>query len=359
MFEGRGRILLVGLIMALITTVWLWATSISFPVPPRVETPCAPTPCIAAPCREIPRLSPSPKTSHPPPPSFPRLKWPSEAFGLGVIPLTSAEIINAIGPTNFYAVNLGANDGKYTDGDPVNALWFGPDARWKAKGLAVEGVQTLCTTLISSLNTIKAGVKTSCSFVIPQTVVALFKEYKVPLDLDFLKVDIDSIDCPVLEAILEHYQPKYIHMESNYDIPPPLVFSIEYSPALTENWFWKTLPADFKGFYGCSLSRIVQIARRFGYDLIQANNIDVELVRRDFSPRFGNISHDAAYWWKTGVLPHCVGGGHFLNPGSCAAWIDMPPRDALLAMWTYITTKLPIETIRKVPFRLYLDTVQE
>ena len=144
-------------------------------------------------------------------------------------------------------------------------------------------------------------------------------------------------------------------MEFNYDLPPPMAFSLEYSPALTQNWFWKSLPSTFKGFYGCSLSRIAEIADKYGYKIVQVHNIDVDLVRKDLAPKLGDIPHDALTWWMQGTYDLCSSGAtHWHNPGGCKYWLGLHPDHALLAAWEWVTTMLPQNILRAVPFRLYL-----
>lgn len=93
---------------------------------------------------------------------------------------------------------------KEQDGDPVNLLWR-TDKKWK--GLAVEGVPEICSKLKGVLN--GSDVVVECAFVTPSSVVGMFEKANVPLDLDFLKIDIDSIDCPVLEAILQKVRARF------------------------------------------------------------------------------------------------------------------------------------------------------
>jgi hypothetical protein len=46
-----------------------------------------------------------------------------------------------------------------------------------------------------------------------------------------LKIDIDGFDGPVLAATLESgYRPNLIQVEINPEIPPPLEFSVMYTP---------------------------------------------------------------------------------------------------------------------------------
>jgi hypothetical protein len=186
-----------------------------------------------------PAPSPPPAPTPPVPAhELPLRLWASEELGLGTRALTPREILyHGDLVADFYAVNIGALEGNYDDGDPVNELWLVDGGNWTRRGLAIEGVETQCAVLRGRLRPV-TNVSVACTFVDPYNVLALFASHGVPREFDFLKLDIDSIDCPVLDAILTVHRPRYIHMETNYEIPPPIVFSLEYSPALTKSWFW-------------------------------------------------------------------------------------------------------------------------
>ena len=114
------------------------------------------------------------------------------------------------------AVNLGANDG--ISGDPTFELF---ERGWS--GLAVEPSKK--TGLVGFIerplwerlweNLPWDRVVKDDTPVTPDNVVALFDRAKLPLDLDVLKIDLDSYDIFVVERLLLHsrYRPKIIVME--------------------------------------------------------------------------------------------------------------------------------------------------
>jgi hypothetical protein len=114
------------------------------------------------------------------------------------------------------AVNLGANDG--ISGDPTFELF---ERGWS--GLAVEPskksglVGFIERPLWERLweNLPWDRVVKDDTPVTPDNVVALFDRAKLPLDLDVLKIDLDSYDIFVVERVLLHsrYRPKIIVME--------------------------------------------------------------------------------------------------------------------------------------------------
>ena len=144
-------------------------------------------------------------------------------------------------------------------------------------------------------------------------------------------------------------------MEINFDIPPPIVFSLEFSPALTKSWFWKDLPSNFKGFYGCSMARVNEIISKVNYSFVQAHKIDVDIVRNDKLEKFGKIPMDMVSLYTTGVFPMCsTGTSHFQNEVGCRRWTSLQPTESVVQMWDYIFSRMPAHLLNAVPFRLYV-----
>jgi len=157
-----------------------------------------------------------PTSSYSAPPSSSR--WPysyplsedgSKVEGVGTLELLglleygarSSSSSSSPSSVNRFAANFGANDGKTSD--PVAALYH---AGWG--GLAVELENIHCSKLEHNLGSTNASLKCPLG-VNPANVQALLEEARAPLEMDYLKVDIDSYDCDVLAAILAAgYRPK-------------------------------------------------------------------------------------------------------------------------------------------------------
>lgn len=310
------------------------------------------------------RASPPPP---PPPPVSIRL-IDASAFPLQRA-LTPAELLRLGSLTHDYtAVNIGALDGGFADGDPVNALWFDAAAAANAAGwrrpapsgaasVAMEGVPAQCEQLGRAVAAARLShVRVACEFAVPATIAARLRALNVSRDFDFLKVDIDSVDCPVVDAILAEFRPRYVHMETNYEVPPPIVFALEYSPALTQGWFWRSL--SFKGFYGCSMARVAEIAAAHGYAIVQAHNIDVDLVRTDLLAADAVDAFRAPgavrALWERGVRPYCYGHtGHMGMPQGCGHLMGVSNDEAVRRLWAHLLNNVPAATMAQVPFRLY------
>lgn len=114
--------------------------------------------------------------------------------------------------------------------------------------------------------------------VIPRNVGHLLRGFEVPADFDFLNLDIDSYDLKVLEAILaENFRPKFISMEINEKIPPPVYFTVLFD----EFHYWK-----LDHFFGCSLTAAAHSLKKSGYILesLQCNN--AMFIRSDVASGF-------------------------------------------------------------------------
>ena len=100
-----------------------------------------------------------------------------------------------------------------------------------------------------------------------------------------LKVDIDSIDCEIMEAVLAaNHRPELIIIETNPAYPPPVLFTLKYG-AHAHKWFHGGGAHHL--LYGCSLSHATTIARRYGYALVQFVVEDAYFVRASERPKFG------------------------------------------------------------------------
>lgn len=226
------------------------------------------------------------------------------------------ELINAEQP-NFasrYVVNIGAGDGVSCN-DPCYPLF-----QIGYSGLAVEGEDNKeIYENIPSENIMKI----TNFMVTPFNVNHLFNHAKVPNNFDFLKIDIDGYDGPVLESILMGgYRPKIIQVEINPEIPPPIEFSVMYSD------MYKVLDEEgsYSGFYGMSLCYAARLMRYYGYHLIYLDNVtpfahDAVFVRNDISGILGsdpNMTYDTI---RKAYFSHPPAQSHFKRYGiDSAEW---------------------------------------
>lgn len=116
----------------------------------------------------------------------------------------------------------------------------------------------------------------------PQNVVAVFRQHKIPLDVDYVSIDVDSCDLWIFLALTDVYRPTVITIEynSNYAFnesftnvcTSPSDGSFFTSGAFTTNhWGWSA-----------SLAAINKAAKRRGYAVVWVEpRLDIFLVRLD------------------------------------------------------------------------------
>ena len=69
-------------------------------------------------------------------------------------------------------------------------------------------------------------------FITSKNVVSLFKKHKVPKVIDYLSIDIDSVDLWVFRKILRssHYEPRLVSVEYNVNFPPTATIACNPDP---------------------------------------------------------------------------------------------------------------------------------
>jgi hypothetical protein len=122
--------------------------------------------------------------------------------------------------------------------------------------------------------------------ITPDNICAFLQAYGVPKDFGVLSLDIDSYDFFVLGSLLAHYRPSIIVAEINEKIPPPVAFTVKYSPE------WDS--RDSKGiFFGQSLEKLMELAALHDYTLDRLEYNNAFLVPRERSPRSGQSAREA------------------------------------------------------------------
>ena len=108
-----------------------------------------------------------------------------------------------------------------------------------------------------------------CSFVTPTGVTSIeniLSRTMIPLDFDFLSVDIDGMDYWILES-LRKYKPKVICIEFNPSIPNVVHFVQQFDPDIKQ---------------GSSAKAISDLGKMMGYSVVSATYCNLLLVRNEF-----------------------------------------------------------------------------
>lgn len=146
-----------------------------------------------------------------------------------------------------------------------------------------------------------------------------------------LKIDIDSIDCEVMEAVLAAgYTPDLIVIETNPAYPPPIHFKLRYG-AHAKRFFHAGGAHHI--LYGCSLSSANHIAKAHGYTLLQFVIEDAYFVRTASISKFAGsvpsgpseafaMGNPYTYYFEPGAFRRKRGFGAqgSLGPGTVVDW---------------------------------------
>lgn len=104
-------------------------------------------------------------------------------------------------------------------------------------------------------------------------IVQAFKDAGVPQDVDYVSIDVDSVDVWLLHALLKQYKPRVISVEFNRNFL--------HWMRLTHQRHWR--PWTKRSIYGASAGAINHVASINGYKMVHMmpNGMDVFFVRLD------------------------------------------------------------------------------
>jgi hypothetical protein len=200
-------------------------------------------------------------------------------------------IFSKIGTSSKYCVEFGAHDGFIAS----NTLRLRTSG-WKAL-LLDDRHENI------SINLHKA-------FICKENINALFEQYKVPHDLDFLSIDIDFNDFHVWQALSDSYRPRLIVIEYNATFLPNEDKVVPYAA---------TGYGDGTNYFGASIRAMYNLGRKKGYCLVYAENTGANLffVREDLLKNqsfcFKNVNNvDKLY--KKPTYGNGPNGGHRQDP---------------------------------------------
>jgi hypothetical protein len=163
-------------------------------------------------------------------------------------------ILDKVENPSFYIIDIGSSTG--VDTDPV----FKFINNKKYKGLCIEGNS-------QSVNELKTKTHFDIynGYITPSNVLTIFDTYKVPQNIDILKIDIDGYDLEVLRVILNKYKPRIIIAEINEKIPPPIYFEVKYK----EDYSW-----DYSHCFGFSIQSGAKVMNDNNYKIISLYDIN-------------------------------------------------------------------------------------
>ncbi|MEG4285600.1 FkbM family methyltransferase [Microcoleus sp. A006_D1] len=175
--------------------------------------------------------------------------------------------LNQLSIENKYCVDIAASDGI-----TMSNTYFLYKQGWA--GLAIEYDSQLFTRLALRYSEFEKVNLSKC-MVTPENVVDLMKTHQVPDNFSFLNLDIDGYDYFVLDQILSSFRPLLVCVEINEKIPPPLKFTVNYSP----NYVWNN-----DHFFGQSISQLNIICQQYNYTLVELHYNNAFLIPQEISP---------------------------------------------------------------------------
>jgi len=122
------------------------------------------------------------------------------------------------------------------------------------------------------------------SWITRNNIEQIFLKNNVPVNFDFLSIDLDGNDYWIWEAI-ENYSPRIVCIEYNATFPPGVSWVMAYN----ENHVW-----DQTSYFGASLKAIENLGKKKGYELVCCdfagcnaffirNDQNLELFERPFT----------------------------------------------------------------------------
>jgi hypothetical protein len=217
------------------------------------------------------------------------------------------DLVTLISPNAPFLVNIGAASAAGGIYDPTYPLL-------NASNLSFGALLIDPNTHPSFFNAYpkRTNIRIIHDFIWTESIVEnIFEKYKISKDFTLLKVDIDSYECSLLEAILHaNYHPQLIHTEFNPIFPPPVIFMPIYNSKTKNDWqppLWSNLGP----FYGRSLSALSKILKSFDYILVEVDLWDVIYIQRQLAqsihlqvPANDNVAYKHCFL-NHSCLPYC------------------------------------------------------
>jgi hypothetical protein len=180
---------------------------------------------------------------------------------------TIEEIFRRVGSSNRCFVEFGAGDGL------TNNTAFRLASGWT--GLWLEGSSARAAGIAATheLATRDNRLSVREAMVTSENVESLFREERVPEDLDLLSIDIDGNDYWVWRAI-ESFRPRVVVIEYNAAYPPYARWVKPYEPEF--RW-------DGTSYFGASLKSLELLGEEKGYSLVGCSfsGVNAFFVRGD------------------------------------------------------------------------------
>lgn len=241
-------------------------------------------------------------------------------------------VFDNVGTTNHtpFCVEFGFNSTALTSGSGANVANLVLERGWSC--LLLDGDNE------------NPSINLHKHFLLPSTIAAVFKQYHVPSQPEYISIDVDSTDLWLFESLLGTYKAMLYSVEYNSNYPLDSAITFPNDP--NERW------QGDRG-YGASLKALDLVARRHGYSLLWVvPSLDAFFIRNDLiDDHTEEISFPFEKWRAfTGVINH----GPLKNRDRVNIFVDYE---------VYLATNGDLSSSRKaanaVCKRYLLDTIPQ
>ncbi len=177
------------------------------------------------------------------------------------------EIFRRIGTTNRVFAEVGVGDG--TENNTAFLLSTGWTGYW------IDGDDLFVDTVKDRPDLSDGCLKWLVSFVTRENVAGLFKQMGVPIEIDFMSLDIDQNTYYLWDG-LRQYRPRVVVVEYNSVLPADVDWKVRYESSRTWNGTQN---------FGASLKAFEKLARELGYSLVGCDfhGLNAFFVRDDLA----------------------------------------------------------------------------
>jgi hypothetical protein len=192
-------------------------------------------------------------------------------------------IFSILHPSSRFCVEFGAGDG--TNHSFTRNLI----ERHGFSALLIEASPALVDPLKTKYSD-STNIKVLESFITRENIEELFARGGVPLEFDFLCIDIDGNDFHIWNSIAK-YSPRIVCIEFNGAYGPHQEFVLPYNP----EFVWQG-----DDFFGASFASLVRLAKQKGYDLIHCTSAGDNLffARQDVAAKFERAREAASEFYQ-------------------------------------------------------------
>jgi hypothetical protein len=202
-------------------------------------------------------------------------------------------IFRNIGTTNKVSVEFGFNTTTLTGGDGANTARLVIEDGW--------------ISILLDKDYDEPNINLHKEWLTPANIGDVFRRYNVPEEVDYVSMDVDSIELWLFESLIDSgFRPRVVSCEYNSNFP------IDISVTNKPNAVWRG-----DGSFGSSFRALYLLGKSKGYNAVCVEpGLDIFFIRNDIVPDEFGILHFA---------PFCGHGSHATPSRESLAWMIQYP----------------------------------